>query len=304
MAQSRFGAKHHNRIRQSVGSRIFDVCNSLFMFFLLLITLYPFWYVVMVSLSNGKAVMAGRVSLWPVNATLATYKVVLSDSSIITGLKNSVLYTVLGTGVNLTMSVLCAYPLSRGDLDGRKWFMHLIVFTMFFSGGMIPTYLVINQLGMLDTIWAMIIPGAISTYNMIVMRTFFMGISDSLFESASLDGANDLRILWSIVLPISKPILATMLLFYAVGHWNEYMRGLLYLNKKALYPLQNILRNMVVEGQLTGATTEVGGGSDFTVIETTMKYAVIVISTLPIVMIYPFVQKYFVKGVMIGSLKG
>jgi ABC-type sugar transport system, permease component len=297
-------SKNRNRIRTSTGSRVFDVCNIAFMFLFLIVTLYPFWYVVMVSLSNGKAVLAGKVSLWPVDMTLATYKVVLSDNSILGGLKNSVIYTVLGTIINLTMSILCAYPLSRRDLDGRKWFMRLIVFTMFFSGGMIPTYLVINQMGMLDSIWAMIIPGAISTYNMIVMRTFFMGISDSLYESASLDGANDMRILLSIVLPISKPILATMLLFYAVGHWNEYMRGLLYLNKKAMFPLQNILRNMVVDGQLTGATTEVGGGSDFSVIETTMKYAVIVISTLPIILIYPFVQKYFVKGVMIGSLKG
>ena len=159
-------------------------------------------------------------------------------------------------------------------------------------------------MGLIDTIWAMVLPGAISTYNMIVMRTFFMGIPESLHESASLDGANDWQVLVRIVLPLSMPIMATMLLFYAVGHWNSYMNALLYLNSKALFPLQSILRNMVVDGQLSEAQTQVGGGSSFTVIETTMKYATIVVSTLPILMIYPFVQKYFVKGVMIGSLKG
>lgn len=296
--------RHSNRIKQSFGSRAFDVFNVLFMLAFLLITLYPFWYVVITSLSDGKDVLAGRVSLWPVNFTFDTYKVVLSDSSIITGFKNTVIYTTLGTLINLACTSLCAYPLSRPDLEGKKPIMSLIVFTMFFSGGMIPTYLVVNQLHMIDTIWAMVLPGAISTYNMIVMRTFFMGIPESLHESACLDGANDVQILVRIVLPLSMPIMATMLLFYAVGHWNSYMNALLYLNTKAMFPLQSILRNMVVDGQLTDAQVQVGSGSSFTVIETTMKYATIVVSTLPIILIYPFVQKYFVKGVMIGSLKG
>ncbi len=259
---------------------------------------------VIVSLSDGKAVLSSLVKLWPVNITLDTYKVVVRDSSILSGYKNSILYTVCGTLVNLVMSTLCAYPLSRPVLPGKRLVMRIIVFTMFFSGGMIPSYLVINQLGMIDTVWVMIIPGAISTYNMIVMRTFFMGIPESLHESAALDGANDLQVLVRIVLPLSKSILATMLLFYAVGHWNAYVNALLYLNKKAMFPLQSILRNMVVDGQFTEAQTQVGSVSSFTVIETTMKYATIVVSTLPILLIYPFVQKYFVKGVMIGSIKG
>ena len=296
--------KRSNRIRRSTGSKVFDVFNVLLMLLFLLVTLYPFWYVVIVSLSDGKAVLSGLVQLLPVNITLDTYRVVLRDSNIITGFMNTVLYAVTGTCVNLVMTSLCAYPLSRPVLPGKKIVMRIIVFTMFFSGGMIPSYLVINQLGMIDTIWAMIIPGAISTYNMIVMRTFFMGIPESLHESAALDGANDLQILVRIVLPLSKSIMATMLLFYAVGHWNAYLNALLYLNKKAMFPLQSILRNMVVDGQFTEAQTQVGSVSSFTVIETTMKYATIVVSTLPIIMIYPFVQKYFVKGVMIGSLKG
>ena len=296
--------KPGNHIKRSTGSRVFDVVNVVFMFIFLLVTLYPFWYVVIVSLSDGKAVLSGLVQLLPVNITLDTYKVVLRDSNILTGFMNTVLYATTGTCVNLVMTSLCAYPLSRPVLPGKKLFMRLIVFTMFFSGGMIPTYLVINQLGMIDTIWAMIIPGAISTYNMIVMRTFFMGIPESLHESAALDGANDLQILIRIVLPLSKSIMATMLLFYAVGHWNAYLNALLYLNKKSMFPLQSILRNMVVDGQFTEAQTQVGSVSSFTVIETTMKYATIVVSTLPIILIYPFVQKYFVKGVMIGSLKG
>ncbi len=296
--------KHRNRIKRTFGSHLFDVINVTFLFLFLLITLYPFWYVVIVSLSDGKAVLSSLVKFWPVNLTLDTYKVVLRDSNILSGFKNSIKYTVFGTLVNLTMSTLCAYPLSRPVLPGKRAVMRIIVFTMFFSGGMIPSYLVINQLGMIDTIWAMIIPGAISTYNMIVMRTFFMGIPESLHESAALDGANDLQVLVRIVLPLSKSILATMLLFYAVGHWNAYVNALLYLNRKPMFPLQSILRNMVVDGQFTEAQTQVGSVSSFTVIETTMKYATIVVSTLPILLIYPFVQKYFVKGVMIGSIKG
>ena len=296
--------RKENRIRRTFGSRAFDVFNVIFMLLFLLVTLYPFWYVVIVSLSDGKAVLSGQVSLWPVNITLDTYRVVLRDSSIITGFKNTVIYTSLGTFINLVCTSLCAYPLSRPDLLGKKQVMGMIVFTMFFSGGMIPAYLVMNQMRLIDTIWAMVLPGAISTYNMIVMRTFFMGIPESLHESACLDGANDWQVLVRIVLPLSMPIMATMLLFYAVGHWNSYMNALLYLNSKSLFPLQSILRNMVVDGQLSEAQTQVGGGSSFTVIETTMKYATIVVSTLPILLIYPFVQKYFVKGVMIGSIKG
>lgn len=296
--------RKENRIRRTFGSRAFDVFNVIFMLLFLLVTLYPFWYVVIVSLSDGKAVLSGQVSLWPVNITLDTYRVVLRDSSIITGFKNTVIYTSLGTFINLVCTSLCAYPLSRPDLQGKKQVMGMIVFTMFFSGGMIPAYLVMNQMQLIDTIWAMVLPGAISTYNMIVMRTFFMGIPESLHESACLDGANDWQVLVRIVLPLSMPIMATMLLFYAVGHWNSYMNALLYLNSKSLFPLQSILRNMVVDGQLSEAQTQVGGGSSFTVIETTMKYATIVVSTLPILLIYPFVQKYFVKGVMIGSIKG
>ncbi len=304
MTVSKANLRRNNIIKQSTGSKVFDVFNILFLLVFLVMTLYPFWYVMIISLSDGKDVMAGHVSVFPVNMTLATYKVVLSDSSILTSFYNTVIYTVFGTLINLIVTSFCAYPLSRPELPGKNIIMKLVVFTMFFSGGMIPTYLVVHKLGMIDTVWAMMLPAAISTYNMIIMRTFFMGIPESLHESARLDGANDLQVLGRIVLPLSMPIMATMLLFYAVGHWNDYMLALLYLNKKALFPLQSILRNMVVDGQLAEAQTQVGGGSSFQVVETTMKYAVIVVSTIPIIIIYPFVQKYFAKGVMIGSIKG
>lgn len=292
------------KIKTSVSSRAFDAVNILLMVFLMFAALYPFYYIAVVSVSSGKAVIGGRVNFWPVDFTLMSYKLVLRDPYILTGYKNTLIYTLLGTFINLVMTMACAYPLSRPNLQGKKFLMGFIVFTMYFSGGMIPTYMVVNQLGMIDTVWAMVLPGAISTYNMIIMRTFFMGIPSSLHESGYLDGANDLQVFIRIVMPLSLPIIATMVLFYAVGHWNAFLNALLYLNEKKLYPLQSILRNMVVEGQMSGATMDVGSGSDFLVVDTTIKYAVIMVATLPILFVYPFVQKYFVKGVMIGSLKG
>ena len=278
------------------------VCVVLALFFF--IELYPMFFIVIASFSDPLAVANGQALFWPVRPTLDGYKYVLSYTVIWLGYANTFFYTIVGTAVNLAVTLPCGYALSRRDLKGKRFFMVLFMFTMYFSGGLVPGYLNIKQFGLIDSRWVLIIPGAMSVYNMIVMRTFFMGIPESLHESACLDGANDWQVLVRIVLPLSMPIMATMLLFYAVGHWNSYMNALLYLNSKSLFPLQSILRNMVVDGQLSEAQTQVGGGSSFTVIETTMKYATIVVSTLPILMIYPFVQKYFVKGVMIGSLKG
>ena len=292
------------RIKQSLGSKAFDALNVVFMLLLAFVTLYPFYLIAITSISGGKAVMAGRVTLWPIDVTLASYKLVLRDPYILTSYQNTLLYTGLGTAINLVMTMLCAYPLSRPDLGGKKHLMAFIVFTMFFSGGMIPSFLVVNDLNMINTIWAMVIPGALSTYNMIVTRTFFQGIPEALHESAELDGAGEMKTLMLVYLPLSLPIMATMTLFYAVGHWNSYMSALLYLNEKRLYPIQSILRNMVVQGQMSGATMDMGSGSDFLVVDTTIKYAVIMVATLPIIMVYPFVQKYFVKGVMVGSIKG
>lgn len=291
------------KIKESRGSRIFDVCNIIFLIVLTLICFYPFYLIAITSISDGREVMMGSVTWMPKNVTMASYKTVMKDPYILISFRNSVFYTVVGTVINLAMTLLCAYPLSRPDLIGKNIFMKIIVFTMFFSGGMIPTFLVVNSLGMVNTVWAMLIPSALSTYNVIVTRSFLQGMPEALHESAELDGASEMVILLKIILPLSKPIIATMTLFYAVGHWNAYMDALLYLNNKNLYPIQSILRNMVVQGQMSGAM-EIGGGSDFLIVDTTIKYAVIMVATLPIIVVYPFVQKFFVKGVMIGSIKG
>jgi putative aldouronate transport system permease protein len=290
------------KIKQSPSGRVFDGLNYFFMLVLAFITLYPFYYVAISSISAGTAVARAAVSVIPIKPTLASYKMMLQDSYFLSSMFNTVKYTIIGTFINLLMSVLCAYPLSISTFSGRKFFTAIIVFTMFFSGGLIPTYLVVKSLGLIDTIWAVVIPGAISTVNMIIIRTFFQGIPSSLKESAYIDGANDIYILIIIILPLSKPVLATMTLFYATGHWNNFFTALLYITDKAKYPLQLFLRNMLISDQMSEQYADISRELD--VVPTTLKYAAIMISSLPIVMVYPFVQRYFVKGVMIGSLKG
>ena len=221
-------------------------------------------------------------------------------------MRNSVFYTVLGTFINLLMSSLCAYPLSRKTFSGRKFFTTMVTITLFFSGGMIPMYLVVKQYGLLNTIWSLVLPGAISTYNMIIIRTSFQSIPDSLVESAQLDGANDIIVLFRIIIPLSKATLATMLLFYAVSHWNSYFDAMLYINRKDLQPLQILLRNLLVAGVSSEETltATASGAASFAVTDRTMRAGTIVVATLPILIVYPFVQRFFVKGVMIGSVKG
>lgn len=283
---------------------VFNVFNHVFLFLLMLVTLYPMYFMFITSISHGLEVMKGNVTWLPKNITLATYKAVFR-SDILLYAKNSVIYTVVGTVINLVMSCLCAYPLSRKEFSGRKFFTAMVTVTLFFSGGMIPMYLVVRQFEMMDTIWALVLPGAISTYNMIIIRTNFQSIPDSLVESAKLDGANDIVILWKIVLPLSKAVLATMLLFYAVSHWNSYFDAMLYINKKELYPLQIMLRNMLIGGQLAEETEMVGSSAaSFATTDATLRAGTIIVSTLPILIVYPFVQRHFVKGVMVGSIKG
>lgn len=249
--------------------------------------------------------MKGNIKFWPKGINFESYKTILSDPLITRAYTNTIIYTVSGTLVNLFCTTLCAYPLSRRNLYGRSFFMGLITLTMFFSGGLIPTYLVIQKLGFINTIWAIILPGAISTYNMIIMRTFFQGIPDSLYESAYLDGANDIRVLFSIVLPLSVPIMATMVIFYSVGHWNSYFDALIYLNDRNKFPMQVILRNMVNSSEYIMSMQQSSTSSEVGIsVEMTIKYSIIVVTILPILFVYPFAQKYFIKGVMIGSLKG
>ena len=242
----------------------------------------------------------------PKGFTLDAYRQVFQDSRLWNSYKNTIVYTIIGTTINIILTTLLAYPLSRKDLPGRNFFMFVIAFTMFFSGGIVPTYLVVQDLGMLDTIWALVIPGAISTYNAIVMRTFFQdSIPWELQEAALLDGCGNAKLLYKIILPLSKPILAVMVLFYAVGHWNSYFGALIYLDSDHLYPLQIILREILIQNQaaMHDVVMDFEMARQIMMAES-MKYSVIVIASLPVIVMYPFVQKYFVKGVMIGSIKG
>ncbi|CAG7636631.1 L-arabinose transport system permease protein AraQ [Paenibacillus solanacearum] len=290
-------------MRRSIGSWAFDACNLLFMLALVMVTFYPLYHLFIVSVSNGHAVLRGEVSFWPVGPNLDTYRLLLQDTSILRSYGNTVLYTAVGTAVNLICTILCAYPLSKREFYGRSFFTLMIVLTMFFSGGLIPTYLLVQKLHMIDTMWALIVPGAISAWNMFVMRTFFQGIPGELFESARMDGAGEWMVLWRIALPLSLPIVATISMFYAVGHWNSFFPALIYLNEKAKYPVQILLRNIVVMGQMSEQSQELSGPYA-AVTSTNIKYAVIIVVVAPIVAVYPFIQKYFIKGVMIGSLKG
>ncbi len=288
---------------KTFGSRVFDALNVLLLILVVLATLYPFYYITVLSLSNGNAVLRGEVRLWPVGFTLDSYRLVFENPAVPQSLKNSLLYTSLGTVINLIMTTLCAYPLARPRFSGRTFFTWVVTATMFFSGGLIPLYLLIMQLGLINNMWALLLPTAINVWNMFILRTSFQQIPEELFEAARMDGANDLQTLIRIALPLAKPVLATLLLFYAVAQWNEFFNALIFLDDRAKYPIQLVMRNIVILGRFE-QTNELAGGSDFAVIEQTLKYATIMVSTLPILAVYPFVQKYFVKGVMIGAIKG
>ena len=285
-----------------IGSRIFDFCNILFMLCLAFITLYPMDNIFIVSISSAEYIYAGAVSFIPKGINFDAYRMVFKNDSIWRSFGNSILYTTVGTAINVVCSAMCAYPLSRKDFYGRGFFTLFVAVTMFISGGMIPSYLVVNQLKLINTMWAIVLPGAISTYNMIIMRTFFQNLPVSLQESAYLDGANDITILFKVVLPLSMPIIATMTLFYAVGHWNSYFNAMIYLNSKSKFPLQVLLREIVVAGNMADESSDLT--SNINIIAINFKYAVIVITVVPILVVYPFLQKHFTKGVMIGAIKG
>ena len=290
-------------IKRSLGSKIFDVCNIVFMLALIAVTLYPIYHIFVVSISDGHAVMRGEVNFWPVGINLNTYRLILQDPAILHSYGNTLLYTSVGTAINLLFTIICAYPLSKKEFYGRSFFTILIVITMFFSGGLIPSYLLIQKLNLINTIWALVLPGAISAWNMIIVRTFFQGLPSELFESARIDGSNEFGILFKIVLPLSVPVITTIGMFYAVGHWNSFFPALIYLDEKTKYPVQIILRSMVIEGNMSEQSQSLSG--EFaSITSTNIKYAVIIVVIVPILLIYPFIQKYFVKGVMVGSLKG
>jgi len=283
---------------------LFDIINIAIMLGAIFITLYPLYYIFIISISEGGAVARGEISFLPKGINWEAYKIVFDDPSIMRSYFNTFVYTVVGVFINLFMTALCAYPLSRKHFYGRNFFALAIVFTMFFDGGLIPRYLVVDYLGLLDSMWAIVIPPAISVWYMVLMRTFFQNIPDSLYESAYMDGAGDFKVFLKIVLPLSIPILATMTLFYAVWHWNSYFPALIYLTDNLKYPMQILLRNIVIEGSMAEQGNQLGGTLGSLVVVQNIKYAVVVITILPIVMLYPFLQKYFVKGIMVGSLKG
>lgn len=290
--------------RQTKQDVIFELIINVLIVIIILIVLYPLIFVVSASLSNPMKIMQGEVWLLPKEFTLSSYEKVFRDPSILTGYRNTILYTVVGTAINLVMTIMGAYPLSRKDLYGRGLITAIFTFTMFFSGGLIPTYLLIKNLGMLNTFWVMVIPNAVAMYNMIIMRTFFQNtIPVELLEAASIDGCSNLRFLLKIVLPLSTPIIAVMVLFYGVGHWNAFFNALIYLTDEKKYPLQLILREILLQSQVQ-EMTDMENYQEQLMQAEGIKYAVIIVSSLPVLMLYPFLQRYFVKGVMIGAIKG
>ncbi|MDF2673987.1 MAG: transporter permease subunit [Clostridiales bacterium] len=296
--------KKHNKKNIS-SDNIFDFIVTAISIIIIIIVSYPIVFVVSASFSDPVKVMNGEVWFFPSGFNIEAYKKIMENRNIWVGYKNSLIYTILGTLINVFMTTLAAYPLSRKDLPGRNVVMIFITFTMFFSGGLIPTYLLIKSLHLNNTIWVMLIPNAIATYNLIVMRTYFQNnIPIELQEAASLDGCSDFKLLVSIVLPLSAPIIAVMVLFYSVGHWNAFFNALIYLRKESLYPLQLILRDILLQNNLENMNTESFGMKERLMLGESIKYAVIIVASVPVLLLYPFVQRYFVKGIMVGAIKG
>jgi putative aldouronate transport system permease protein len=292
-------------IAETRGDRIFLIGVKTMLWITLILVLIPLIYVVANSFSSASAVSAGRVFLWPVEPSLRAYQEALSDPQILRGYYNSLIYAVGGTIISVTLTIAIAYPLSRKTFFGRNVIMSVLLFTMLFSGGLIPTYLVVQDLGLLNTRWAMVIPSAIGVWQVIIARTFFRStIPDDLYEAAVLDGASDLRFLWSVVLPLSKPVIAVIALMYAIFQWNTYFDALIYLKDPGLYPLQIVLRNILILNSTTGSASDVAQQLERQQLANVLKYALIVISSLPVLLIYPFIARHFTKGVMVGAVKG
>lgn len=298
-------------VKESGRDKLFLIFNYIYVFLAFIIVAYPVIYMISASISDPKLVGSGEMWLWPKGITFEGYQRVFQNSSIWTGYGNTILYTVVGTAINLFVTLPAAYALSRKDFLGRNFFMGMFLVTMFFGGGLVPSYLLVKELGMVNTMWAIVIPSAASIWNIIVSRTFFQSsIPKELQEAAQIDGCTNLRLFMKIILPLSMPIIAVMALFYGVGNWNSYFSALIYLNEAEKYPLQLVLRQILV---LQEMSAQGGGAMDASTasalnnkaeIAALVKYAVIIVATAPIIAIYPFLQRYFVQGVMIGSVKG
>lgn len=289
-------AKKKTALYNRVG--VFDVVLVIFMLLFMSCIILPFLHVISVSFSSTGAVSANKVGLWPVEFTLETYRQILEDGQFFSAYGNTIYYTVVGTVLSLTVTAMAAYALSRRKLVGHKLFSIMITITMFFGGGLIPTYLAISSYGLVDTRWAMILPGLVSTWNLIVLRSFFMAYPQEIIESGQIDGLQEAGVFFRLVLPTSKAALATIGLYYAVGYWNSYMPARLYIRDKALYPVQHLLRTML------SATANLEDDASTRLVEASIRYGSIVVTILPIMCVYPWLQKYFVKGVMVGSIKG
>ncbi|MEC0255887.1 carbohydrate ABC transporter permease [Paenibacillus lautus] len=295
--------------RKLRSDRVFEIINFIFLFFILIIVLYPLVYVISASISDPVYVNQGTMWLYPRGITFEGYQRVFQNPEIWSGYRNTILYTVAGTAINLLFTIPGAYALSRKDLKGRGIMMGLIVFTMFFGGGLIPSFLLVSCLGMLNTVWALLIPNAVAVYNLIICRTFFQtNIPKELQESAEIDGCSNTVLFLKIVLPLSAPIIAVMALYYGVTHWNSYFSAIIYLKDRSLYPLQLILREILVQNQMNDTMLMTGDDMEAMAkqarIADIIKYAVMIVSSLPIIVIYPFMQRFFMKGVLIGSVKG
>ncbi|MFD0616054.1 carbohydrate ABC transporter permease [Paenibacillus sp. GCM10027629] len=291
-----------NAIKSSTGEKVFTVFNYCVFILIGITTLVPFINLLAKSLSSEDAVVSGRVGLFPVGIQFDTYKYVLQDSLFLTSLKTSVLLTVIGTGLSLIMTTMTAYPLSKVRLRGRKWLLLMFVFTMLFSGGLIPTYLLMHNLNLVNTFAVLFLPAMVNVFNMLIIKNYFEGLPDSLEESGKLDGAGNIRILIHIMLPLSLPVLATIALFFAVAFWNDYFTAMIYITDPELKPLQLYLKELIVSSSGDFLKNNVDLAINMT--PQSIQASSILLATIPILLVYPFLQKYFVKGVLVGSVKG
>ncbi|QGQ97247.1 carbohydrate ABC transporter permease [Paenibacillus psychroresistens] len=291
-------------IKDSLGDKIFLICIYVVLSIIVVVVLYPLIYVLSSSFSSPNAVTSGRVWLWPVELSLKGYETLLRTPQVVTGYVNSLIYTTAGAAISVFLTIMIAYPISRRTFYGRTILMMLITFTLLFNGGLIPTYMVVKQMHLIDTRWAVLIPSAVYAYQVIIARTFFQSsIPDELIDASDIDGCSDFRFIRSVVIPLSKPVIAVLALFYAVGQWNAYFDALIYLKSDKLFPLQLILRSIIIlnnssNGQDALKLVERQQLSEL------LKYSLIVVSSLPVLMIYPFVQRFFTQGLLVGSVKG
>lgn len=293
-------------VKKTPGSVIFNCVNTIVLIIVSLLCLYPFMYVVFASFSEARQIETYMGLLWrPLGFSADAYKMVLQNADVWIGYRNTIFYVVAGTAINLALTSLGAYVLSRKDFLWNKLLMPMVIVTLFFNGGMIPTFLVMKSLGLYNSMWSMLLITGISTWNLMIMKTNFAGIPQSLEEAAKVDGANDLYILLRVVIPLSMPVIAVMILYYGVAHWNSWFQAMIYLRNRNLFPLQLFLREILIASQTSDMMNTMDiGTADAQRVTEAVKYATIVVATIPILCVYPFLQKYFVKGVMVGAVKG